>query len=336
MIKTEALTKRYGTLTAVDAVSFTVSPGEVLGLPRSEWRGQDHDHAHARRFHHATSGTASICGHDVDTDSLAARSCLGYLPEGAPAYGEMTVRDFLDFIADLRRLRGAGRARVDAAIERLQLQSVLTQTIETLSKGFRRRVGLAQAIMHDPPVLILDEPTDGLDPNQKHEVRTLINDMAGDKTVIISTHILEEVDAVCTRAIIIARGRIVADDTPQGLAARSRYHNAVSLQLGRPEQLAMARAAVAALPLVAAVEVNERDCTPDCAATRWGAPAGCAVGPDQQLRASHSRSCTWNPGGSMKSSDPSPRSQSTCATSPSSCAGSWPVISPRRSPICSC
>jgi ABC-2 type transport system ATP-binding protein len=210
-------------------------------------------------FINATSGRASICGHDVDTDSLSARSSLGYLPEGAPAYGEMKVRAFLDFIADLRGLHGAARTRVAAVIERLQLQSVLNQTIETLSKGFRRRVGLAQAIMHDPPVLILDEPTDGLDPNQKHEVHTLINDMAGDKTVIISTHILDEVDAVCTRAIIIARGRIVADDTPLGLATRSRYHNAVSLQLVRPEQLAAARESLAALPQVAAVEADERE-----------------------------------------------------------------------------
>jgi ABC-2 type transport system ATP-binding protein len=259
MIKTEALTKRYGALTAVDAVSFTASPGEVLGFLGPNGAGKTTTMRILAGFVTASSGRASICGHDVDSDSLAARTCLGYLPEGAPAYGEMTVRDFLDFIADLRKLRGPGRARVTATIERLQLQSVLTQTIETLSKGFRRRVGLAQAIMHDPPVLILDEPTDGLDPNQKHEVRCLINDMAGDKTVIISTHMLEEVDAVCTRAIIIARGRIVADDTPQGLTARSRYHNAVSLQLTQPEQLAAARAAVAALPQVAAVEVDERN-----------------------------------------------------------------------------
>jgi gliding motility-associated transport system ATP-binding protein len=258
MIKTEALTKRYGALTAVDGVSFTASPGEVLGFLGPNGAGKTTTMRILAGFVTATSGRASICGHDVDSDSLAARTCLGYLPEGAPAYGEMTVRDFLNFIADLRKLRGAKRARVSAAIERLQLQSVLTQTIETLSKGFRRRVGLAQAIMHDPPVLILDEPTDGLDPNQKHEVRTLINEMAGDKTVIISTHMLEEVDAVCTRAIIIARGRIVADDTPQGLTARSRYHNAVSLQLTQPEQLAAARAAVAALPQVASVEVDER------------------------------------------------------------------------------
>jgi ABC-2 type transport system ATP-binding protein len=220
MIKTEALTKQYGELTAVDAVSFTVSPGEVLGFLGPNGAGKTTTMRMLAGFINPTSGRASICGHDVDSDSIAARECLGYLPEGAPAYGEMTVRDFLDFVADLRRLRGVARARVEAVIERLQLQGVLTQTIETLSKGFRRRVGLAHAIMHDPPVLILDEPTDGLDPNQKHEVRALINEMAGQKTVIISTHILEEVDAVCTRAIIIARGRIVADDTPQGLAAR--------------------------------------------------------------------------------------------------------------------
>ena len=259
MIKTEALTKSYGTLTAVDAVSFTVSPGEVLGFLGPNGAGKTTTMRMLAGFISASSGSASICGHDVDSDSLAARACLGYLPEGAPAYGEMTVRDFLDFIADLRRLHGPARARVTAVIERLQLQSVLTQTVETLSKGFRRRVGLAQAIMHDPPVLILDEPTDGLDPNQKHEVRSLINDMASDKTVIISTHILEEVDAVCTRAIIIAHGRIVADDTPQGLASRSRYHNAVSLQLARPEQLAAAREAVAGLSQVAGVEVDEHD-----------------------------------------------------------------------------
>src|SRR6202034_3098104 len=259
MIKTEHLTKKYGALTAVDDVTFQVGPGEVLGFLGPNGAGKTTTMRMLAGFISATSGRASICGHDVDTDPLAARSCLGYLPEGAPAYGEMTVRVFLDFIADLRRLRGATRARVDFAIGRLQLESVLDQTIETLSKGFRRRVGLAQAIMHDPPVLILDEPTDGLDPNQKHEVRSLIDDMAGDKTVIISTHILEEVDAVCTRAIIIARGRIVADDTPHGLAARSRYHNAVSLQLTQPEQLDLARAAVAALPAVAEVEVSERD-----------------------------------------------------------------------------
>jgi ABC-2 type transport system ATP-binding protein len=207
-----------------------------------------------------SAGTASICGHDIETDTLEAKRSLGYLPEGAPLYGEMTVQSFLEFIADLRGLTGSMRRnRLDYSIGRLQLGSVVEQTIETLSKGFRRRVGLAQALMQDPPVLILDEPTDGLDPNQKHEVRTLINEMSRAKIIIISTHLLEEVAAVCTRAIIIARGRIVADDTPQGLAAKSRYHNAVSLQLENPQELQAARAAIEALPLVESVEISERD-----------------------------------------------------------------------------
>jgi ABC-2 type transport system ATP-binding protein len=222
MIKTEHLTKHYGSLTAVEDVSFQVGPGEVLGFLGPNGAGKTTTMRMLAGFITPSAGSASICGHDVETDPIGAKSALGYLPEGAPNYGEMTVRRFLSFIADLRALSGAQReARLKHVIEHLQLGSVLEQTIDTLSKGFRRRVGLAQAIVHDPPVLILDEPTDGLDPNQKHEVRTLINDMAGDKTVIISTHILEEVDAVCTRAIIIAHGRIVADDTPQGLAARA-------------------------------------------------------------------------------------------------------------------
>jgi ABC-2 type transport system ATP-binding protein len=260
MISTEHLTKRYGPLLAVDDVSFQVGPGEVLGFLGPNGAGKTTTMRMLAGFVTATSGSASICGHDVARQPLAAKAALGYLPEGAPSYGEMTVRQFLEFIADLRGLDGERRrARLGYVIEHLQLGGVLEQVIETLSKGFRRRVGLAQAIVHDPPVLILDEPTDGLDPNQKHEVRTLINEMARDKITVISTHILEEVDAVCTRAIIIARGRIVADDTPAGLAARSRYHNAVSMQLQEPSQLERARAAVAALPAVAAVEVSERD-----------------------------------------------------------------------------
>ncbi len=260
MIKTEHLTKRYESLTAVDDVTFTVSPGEVLGFLGPNGAGKTTTMRMLAGFVSPTSGTASICGHDVETDPLGAKASLGYLPEGAPTYGEMTVRRFLDFIADLRNLQGAQRkTRLDHVIERLQLQSVLEQTIETLSKGFRRRVGLAQAIVHDPPVLILDEPTDGLDPNQKHEVRTLINDMARDKIIVISTHILEEVDAVCTRAIIIARGRIIADDTPAKLAGKSRYYNAVSVQLDQPDQLAALRTALAGLPSVAEVEMSERE-----------------------------------------------------------------------------
>jgi ABC-2 type transport system ATP-binding protein len=260
MIKTEHLTKHYGSLIAVEDASFEVRPGEVLGFLGPNGAGKTTTMRMLAGFVTPTSGRASICGHDVESEPLAAKAALGYLPEGAPSYGEMTVRHFLKFIADLRALEGARRSeRLTHVIEHLHLGGVLDQTIDTLSKGFRRRVGLAQAIVHDPPVLILDEPTDGLDPNQKHEVRTLINDMARDKIIVISTHILEEVDAVCTRAIIISRGRIVADDTPAGLAARSRYHNAVSMQLEEAGQLASARAAVAALPAVAQVEVSERD-----------------------------------------------------------------------------
>jgi ABC-2 type transport system ATP-binding protein len=260
MIKTERLSKRYGTLTAVDDVSFEVHPGEVLGFLGPNGAGKTTTMRMLAGFISPTSGTASVCGHDIETDALAAKRSIGYLPEGAPLYGEMTVQSFLEFIADLRALTGSTRAsRLEYCIGRLQLSTVLEQTIETLSKGFRRRVGLAQALLPDPPVLILDEPTDGLDPNQKHEVRTLINEMSRGKIIIISTHLLEEVDAVCTRAIIVARGRIVADDTPHGLAARSRYHNAVSLQLENPQELLAARDAIAALPLVESVEMSERD-----------------------------------------------------------------------------
>jgi ABC-2 type transport system ATP-binding protein len=222
MIEIRNLTKRYGALTAVNDISFTVSPGEVLGFLGPNGAGKSTTMKMITGFLAPTSGTISVCGHDVENDPLAAKACMGYLPEGAPSYGEMTVRSFLEFIADIRRLTGdRRRSRLDDVIARLQLDSVLEQMIETLSKGFKRRVGLAQALLHDPQVLILDEPTDGLDPNQKHQVRTLINDMSKDKIIVISTHILEEVDAVCNRAIIIAGGKLLADATPKELAARA-------------------------------------------------------------------------------------------------------------------
>jgi ABC-2 type transport system ATP-binding protein len=222
MIKTQNLTKNYNGLMAVDDLSFSVEPGEVLGFLGPNGAGKSTTMRMIAGFIPPTSGSASICGHDVVASPLAAKRELGYLPEGAPSYGEMSVGGFLDFIADLRALDGAHRrSRLDYVIGRLQLEPVLLQTIDTLSKGFKRRVGLAQAIVHDPRVLILDEPTDGLDPVQKHEVRTLIGEIAREKTIVISTHILEEVDAVCTRAVIIARGKLVADDTPAGLKARA-------------------------------------------------------------------------------------------------------------------
>lgn len=260
MIEIANLTKRYGSLTAVDDVSFRVTPGEVLGFLGPNGAGKSTTMRMIAGFLLPTAGTARVCGHDVEREPLAAKRCMGYLPEGAPSYGEMRVRAFLEFIADIRQLSGdRRRSRLADVIARLQLESVLEQTVDTLSKGFRRRVGLAQAILHDPPVLILDEPTDGLDPNQKHEVRALIGAMAADKIIVISTHILEEVDAVCTRAIIIAAGRIVADEGPQALATRSRYHNAVTLGFADAAQLALARGAIEALPQVAAVEVRERE-----------------------------------------------------------------------------
>jgi gliding motility-associated transport system ATP-binding protein len=222
MIQIQQLTKRYGSLTAVNDISFNVEPGQVLGFLGPNGAGKSTTMKMITGFLAPTSGTIRVCGHDVASDPIAAKACMGYLPEGAPIYGEMTVRGFLDFVADVRGLTAARRReRLDDVIARLELSSVLEQVIETLSKGFRRRVGLAQALVHDPQVLILDEPTDGLDPNQKHQVRSLISGMAKDKIIVISTHILEEVDAVCNRAIIIAGGRILADETPKALAARS-------------------------------------------------------------------------------------------------------------------
>jgi ABC-2 type transport system ATP-binding protein len=222
MIEISHLTKRYGPFTAVDDISFSVEPGQVLGFLGPNGAGKSTTMKMITGFLAPTSGTVRVCGHDVQSAPLAAKACMGYLPEGAPNYAEMSVRAFLEFIADVRGLTGSHRrSRMDDVIARLGLNGVLEQVIETLSKGFRRRVGLAQALLHDPQVLILDEPTDGLDPNQKHEVRTLINAMSKDKIIVISTHILEEVDAVCNRAIIIANGRILADDTPKALAARA-------------------------------------------------------------------------------------------------------------------
>ena len=221
LIEIEGLTKRFGGFTAVDHVSFSVSRGEVLGFLGPNGAGKSTTMRMLAGFMIPTAGTATICGHDVQTDGVAARRLLGFLPEGAPTYPEMTVTGFLRFCAKVRGYRGTElEERLAHAIALTRLESVRLQPVETLSKGFKRRVGLAQALLHDPPVLVLDEPTDGLDPNQKHEVRTLIQRMAPDKAIVISTHILEEVDAVCTRAIIIAAGRVVADSTPAELATR--------------------------------------------------------------------------------------------------------------------
>lgn len=256
MIEIRNLTKRFAGHAAVDGLSFKVQQGEVLGFLGPNGAGKSTTMKMLTGFLAPTSGTASILGHDVQSDTLAAQRLIGYLPEGAPSYGDMTVRGFLEFIAEVRGFRGAEKKqRVLRAVQQVELDKVLEQSIETLSKGFKRRVGLAQAILHDPQVLILDEPTDGLDPNQKHQVRQLIQSLAKDKIVIISTHILEEVSAVCTRAVVIAGGKLVADATPLELESRSRYHQAVTL-VGDGQ---LDAEALSALPGVAGVERNERE-----------------------------------------------------------------------------
>jgi ABC-2 type transport system ATP-binding protein len=215
LIETVELTKRYGSLVAVNAVSFTVERGEVLGFLGPNGAGKSTTMRMLAGFVTPDSGHAALCGHDVQQQGLAARRSLGFLPEGAPTYPDMSVGGFLRFVA---RVRGLGAPAVAHAMSLTQLGTVRRQRIDTLSKGFKRRVGLAAALLHDPPVLVLDEPTDGLDPNQKHEVRALIARMAPEKAILIGTHLLDEVEAICTRAIIIAAGQVVADDTPAALA----------------------------------------------------------------------------------------------------------------------
>ncbi len=218
MISVDRLCRSFGSLVAVNDISFEVQKGQVLGFLGPNGAGKSTAMKILACFLEPDSGTASICGYDIRKNSLDVRRCLGYLAESSPAYGEMTVGSFLNFVCDARAIRGAKRRRaLDRIVPMCSIESVYHQSIETLSKGYKRRVGLAQALIHDPQVLILDEPTDGLDPNQKYEVRCLINEMAGEKCIIISTHILEEVEAICSRTVIIARGKILADSTPNEL-----------------------------------------------------------------------------------------------------------------------
>ena len=239
LIEIEKLTKRFGSFTAVDEVSFTVDRGEVLGFLGPNGAGKSTTMRMLAGFMPPTAGTARICGADVVEDGVEAKRSLGFLPEGAPTYPEMSVTGFLRFTASIRGFSGSERDdRVALAMAQTQLEGVRLQPIETLSKGFKRRVGLAQALLHDPPVLVLDEPTDGLDPNQKHEVRELILRMAPTKAIVISTHILEEVDAVCTRAIIIARGKVIVDAPPRALEVEGQSLEQVfrKLTLGKPQE----------------------------------------------------------------------------------------------------
>ena len=258
VVEIHGLTKRFGALSAVEDLSFPVGRGEVLGFLGPNGAGKSTTMKMITGFLAPDAGSVRIAGRDVAREPVAVKADIGYLPEGAPLYADMTPRAFLDFIARVRGLPPARRGeRIAEVVETVHLAAVLDQPIETLSKGFKRRVGLAQAILHDPGVLILDEPTDGLDPNQKHEVRNLIRGMASEKVIILSTHLLEEVEAVCTRTIIISRGRIVSDCTPRELSERSRFHNAVRLSLGQalPEgELAL----LEALAPVATVETLER------------------------------------------------------------------------------
>jgi gliding motility-associated transport system ATP-binding protein len=254
MLEIRHLVKSFGPLVAVDDVSFTVPQGEVLGFLGPNGAGKSTTMKMITGFLAPTAGTAIICGDDIATQPIAAKRHIGYLPEGAPAYPDMTPADFLDFIAHIRGFSGGeAKRRIGRVVEMIKIAEVMHQPIETLSKGYRRRVGVAQALLHDPDVLILDEPTDGLDPNQKYEMRKIITAMRPGKAIIISTHLLEEVEAVCSRAIIIAHGRVLADGTPAQLAQRSRHHNAVRLSMADGSDPNI-RAEMAALPGVAAVE----------------------------------------------------------------------------------
>ena len=222
MIEIKNLQKSFGDFRAVDGVSFSVKPGEVLGFLGPNGAGKSTTMRMITGFVAPSGGEVLIAGADVEVDPIAAKKRIGYLPEGAPLYSDMSPRNLLEFIAEAREVPAAERAkRIEEIAAKVHITGVLDQQIETLSKGYKRRVGLAQAIIHDPEILILDEPTDGPDPNQKHEVRQLIEEMSKDKVIILSTHILEEVEAVCTRAIIITHGKVVYDGTPSELKERS-------------------------------------------------------------------------------------------------------------------
>ncbi len=274
-IELKQLTKWFGSpnsggIKAVDSISFKVETGEVLGFLGPNGAGKSTTMKMVTGFLAPTSGSATVCGHDVQAEPLAVKKRIGYLPEGAPAYMDMTPEAFLEFCAQVRGLKGeAKKQAIKKAVDRTHIGGVLRQPVETLSKGFKRRVGLAQAILHEPDVLIMDEPTDGLDPNQKHEVRLLIREMAkahaegkGGRAVVLSTHILEEVEAVCSRVVLIARGRIVADCTPAEFMSKSKYHNAVTLALIPPPGV-MVFEELKRIPSVESVEDNGTNKTAD-------------------------------------------------------------------------
>ncbi len=235
MIKAKGLTKMFGPHTAVDSVSFEVAAGEVLGFLGPNGAGKSTTMRMLTGYFSPTAGKVCICGADMEDEPAKAKSYIGYLPENAPLYSDMTVKSFLEFTAGIRGLSGADRkTAVDKAVSMCRLGNVLNQSIDTLSKGYRHRTCFAQAVLGDPEVLVLDEPTDGLDPNQKHQMRQLISEMGKNKAIIVSTHILEEVEAICTRVIIIDRGKIVFNGTPAELRAKSPESGAVFVRCGIP------------------------------------------------------------------------------------------------------
>lgn len=222
MLEVKNVSKSFGAIHAVQDVSFAVRKGEILGFLGPNGAGKTTTMRVITGFLPPTNGTAVICGHDITKDPVAAKECIGYLPENAPVYADMTVANFLLFIAAIRGFQGkAGREKVEDIISSCYLDRVRNQRVETLSKGYKQRVCFAQAVLHDPRVLVMDEPTDGLDPNQKHTVRTMIQEMSQEKAIIISTHILEEVDALCSRAIVISNGKIVANGSPDELKSQT-------------------------------------------------------------------------------------------------------------------
>ena len=254
MIVLEGLSKHFGPVRAVESLTLAVKKGEVLGFLGPNGAGKTTTMRMLAGFLEPSAGRATVCGFDIASESIEVKRRLGYLPEGAPLYGDMTCEEFLSFVAGIRGYRGAERRRrLTQIVETVALGEVLDRPIDTLSKGFKRRVGLAQAMLHDPEVLILDEPTDGLDPNQKHHVRELIKGMASEKAIIVSTHILEEVESVCTRAVVIAQGRIAADGTAESLLERLPRHNAVRLVVPAREAQA-ADAVLATITQRAAIE----------------------------------------------------------------------------------
>lgn len=258
MIEVQSLHKKYGSINAVNGVSFEVTRGEILGFLGPNGAGKSTTMKMITGFIRPTSGTVLVDNMDVQENAVSVKERIGYMPENGPVYGEMTVGEFLIFIAEIRGFDDPTQQedRIDRVCDLCRLNSVRHQSIETLSKGFKQRVGFAQAVLHDPPVLVLDEPTDGLDPNQKKEVRKIIKAMAKDKAIILSTHILEEVSALCTRVIIIAKGEVIADESPESLLQRNKHYNALKIEFEGVD-LEAVKQSLKELPEVAAAEINE-------------------------------------------------------------------------------